>query len=75
MKNGKLTATIVFSSSKYDWVKLGGTKYNAVTTDPGSTFELPVTKLDTNLAITGHTTAMGGQEINYTLNFDSASIK
>ena len=75
VKNGKLTATIVFSSSKYDWVKLGGTKYNAVTTDPGSTFELPVTKLDTNLAITGHTTAMGGQEINYTLNFDSASIK
>ena len=75
VKDGKLTATIVFSSSKYDWVKLGGTQYDAVTTDPGSTFELPVDKLDSNIAIIGHTTAMGGQEISYTLNFNSASIK
>ena len=73
--DGKLTATIVFSSSKYDWVKLGETQYNVVTTDPGSTFEIPVTKLDSNIAIVAHTTAMGGQEISYTLNFDSASIK
>ena len=75
VKDGKLTATIVFSSSKYDWVKLSDAQYDAVTTDPGSTFELPVSKLDSNIAIIGHTTAMGGQEISYTLNFDSATIK
>ena len=75
VKDGKLTASVVFSSSKYDWVKLGETQYDVVTTDPSSTFELPVAKLDSNIAIIGHTTAMGGQEISYTLNFDSASIK
>ena len=73
--DGAFTATIVFSSSKYDWVKLGETQYDVVPTDPGSTFALPVEALDTNIAMIGHTTAMGGQEISYTLNFDSASIK
>ena len=72
--DGKLTASIVFSSSKYDYAKLGDVQYDAVTTDPGSTFEIPVTALDRNLPFIGHTTAMGGQEISYTLNFESASI-
>ncbi len=75
VKNGKLTASIIFSSNKYDYMKIGGTEYKVTTTDPGSTFEIPVTKLDSNIAIVAHTTAMSGQEINYTLNFDSASIK
>ena len=76
VKGGKLTATIEWSSKNYDYMKIGDTQYSPVNKDgENSTFELPVSALDTNLAVIAHTTAMGGKEIEYTLNFDSASIK
>ena len=73
--DGKLTATIVLSSEKYDYIIIAGTEYKPTATEPGATFVIPVTALDVNVPFIGHTTAMGGREIEYTLNFDSASIQ
>ena len=45
------------------------------TTEPGSTFEIPVAAFDTELTVIGDTTAMSTpHEIEYTLNFDSATL-
>ena len=73
--DGKATATVVWSSSKYDYMIVDGTQYDVLTTEPGSTFEIPVAAFDTDLTVIGDTTAMGTpHEIEYTLNFASESL-
>ena len=68
-------ATIVWSSSKYDYMLVDGVKYEVLSTENGSTFEIPVAAFDTELTVIGDTTAMSTpHEIEYTLNFDSASL-
>ena len=75
VKDGAATATIVWSSSKYDYMLVDGTQYDVLTTEPGSTFEIPVAAFDTDLTVIGDTTAMSTpHEIEYTLNFSSASL-
>ena len=72
---GKAMATIVWSSSKYDYMLVDGVKYEVLSTENGSTFEIPVAAFDTELTVIGDTTAMSTpHEIEYTLNFDSASL-
>ena len=72
---GKAVATVVWSSSKYDYMVVDGTQYDVLTTEPGSTFEIPVAAFDTDLTVIGDTTAMSTpHEIEYTLNFSSASL-
>ena len=74
--DGAVTATIVWSSSKYDYMLVDGARYDVLSTDPGSTFEIPVAAFDTDLTVVGDTTAMSTpHEIEYTLNFASASLK
>jgi hypothetical protein len=76
VKGGQATARIVWSSSNYDYMLVGGTKYTPVTLTGGSTFEIPIAGFDQELPVTGDTTAMGdAHEISYTLNFSSASLK
>ena len=73
--DGKAMATIVWSSSKYDYMLVDGVKYEVLSTENGSTFEIPVAAFDTELTVIGDTTAMSTpHEIEYTLNFDSASL-
>ena len=73
--DGKAVATVVWSSSKYDYMVVGGERYDVLTTEPGSTFEIPVAALDTALAVTADTVAMSTpHEIDYTLTFDSATL-
>ncbi len=73
--DGKATATVVWSSSKYDYMLVDGERYDVLTTEPGSTFEIPVAAFDTDLTVIGDTTAMSTpHEIEYTLNFASATI-
>ncbi len=70
------TATIVFSSPHYDYVKIGEEIYKPVNKEGNSTFELPVDGFDYEMPIIADTTAMSTpHEISYTLKFDSASIK
>ena len=74
--DGKMTATIVWSSPNYDYMLVDGEKYLPTNTEGNSTFEIPVSALDTALDVTADTVAMSTpHEIEYTLTFDSASLK
>ncbi len=73
--DGAATAVIVWSSPNYDYMLIGGTKYEPVNTGGNSTFEIPVV-LDEDMPAVADTTAMSTpHEIDYTLRFDSATLK
>lgn len=75
VRDGEMTASIVWSSSNYDYMIVDGVQYTPVTLEPGSTFEIPIPGLDQAVSVTADTTAMSvPHEIEYTLTFDSASI-
>ncbi|MDY2690386.1 MAG: iron transporter [Oscillospiraceae bacterium] len=75
VKDGAVTAAVVWSSSKYDYMIVDGERCDVLTTEPGSTFEIPVAAFDTDLTVIGDTTAMSTpHEIEYTLNFASATL-
>ena len=68
--DGKMTATIVWSSPNYDYMIVDGEKYLPTNTEGNSTFEIPVAALDTPLDVVGDTVAMSTpHEIEYTLTF------
>ena len=76
IKEGKITATIVWSSPNYDYMIVNDEKYEPVNKDGNSTFEIPVDAFDYKMPVTADTVAMSTpHEIEYTLQFDSASIK
>ena len=73
--DGRMTATIVWSSPSYDYMLVDGEKYLPTNTEGNSTFEIPVAALDTPLDVVGDTVAMSTpHEIEYTLTFASASL-
>lgn len=75
IKDGKATATIVWSSPNYDYMIVNDEKYEPVNKDGNSTFEIPVDAFDYKMPVTADTVAMSTpHEIEYTLQFDSASI-
>lgn len=75
IKDGKAVATIVWSSSHYEYMTIGETKYEPVQTEGNSTFELPIS-FDTDMEVSALTTAMSEPHlIDYTLRFDSSSLK
>ena len=68
--DGKMTATIVWSSPNYDYMIVDGEKYLPTNTEGNSTFKIPVSALDTALTVTADTVAMSTpHEIEYTLTF------
>ena len=74
--DGKMTATIVWSSPNYDYMIVDGEKYLPTNTEGNSTFEIPVAALDTALDVTADTVAMSTpHEIEYTLTFDSSTLE
>lgn len=76
VEDGKITAQIIFSSPYYDYMIVDEVKYLPVNTEGNSTFEIPVTVFDWNIAVTADTVAMSApHEIDYTLHFDSSSIE
>ena len=53
-----------------------GEQYLPVNTSGNSTFEIPVSALDADIAVQAETTAMSEPHmIDYTLRFDSGSLK
>lgn len=75
VENGKVTATIVWSSSNYDYMKVDDIRYDAVIENDRSVFTIPVTCFDWKMAVVADTIAMSQpHEIDYALRFDSASI-
>ena len=76
VENGIAYATIIFSSSKYDYMKVNDEKYLPLNTEGNSTFEIPVAVFDTKMPVLADTTAMSTpHEIEYTLYFDSTTIQ
>ena len=78
VKDGKITATVIWSSPNYDYMIVGGEKYMPVELDgvENSAFEIPVAGFDFEIPVKADTTAMSQpHEISYTLNFDSASLE
>ena len=75
VKEGCAYAQIEWSSSHYDYMKVGETTYDPINTDGNSVFELPVTVMDKPMDVIADTTAMSvPHEIEYTLTFASDSI-
>ena len=76
VKDGKVTASIVWSSPNYDYMIVDGKKLLPVNTEGNSVFEIPVVSFDTALDVIADTVAMSKpHEIEYTLAFDSSTIK
>lgn len=76
VENGAAYATIVWGSSNYDYMKVNGEQFLPISMEGNSTFEIPVAAFDMNLPVLANTTAMSTpHEIEYTLCFDSASLK
>ena len=72
--DGKMTATIVWSSPNYDYMIVDGAKYLPTNTEGNSTFEIPVSALGTPLSVVADTVAMSTpHEIEYTLTFSAPS--
>ena len=76
VKNGSVTAKLVWSSPNYDYMLVAGKKYTMTNTEGNSTFEIPVAEFDSKLEVTADTVAMSTpHEIDYTLQFDSSTIQ
>jgi hypothetical protein len=68
-------AEIVWSSPNYSYMKIGETQYDPVNTEGNSTFVIPI-ELDADMQVIACTVAMSSpKEIEYTLRFDSSTIK
>ncbi len=76
VSGGKASAEIVWSSSNYDYMRIGGEKFLPVNTGGNSTFIIPIPYFDREITVYADTTAMSEpHEIEYKLIFDSASVK
>lgn len=76
IKDGAATATLIWSSSNYDYMIVDGEKYLMLNTEGNSTFEIPVAGFDFKMPVTADTVAMSTpHEIDYTLTFDSSTLK
>ena len=72
--DGRMTATIVWSSPNYDYMIVDGEKYLPTNTEGNSTFEIPVSALGAPLSVVADTVAMSTpHEIEYTLTFSAPS--
>lgn len=75
VQGGKITATLVWSSANYDYMKVNGVRYDAVIEDGHSVFTVPVASLEEPLPVVADTVAMSApHEIEYTITFDAASL-
>ena len=75
VKDGQMTATLVWSSPNYDYMKVNGVRYDAAVVDGHSVFTVPVASLEEPLPVVADTVAMSvPHEIEYTITFDAATL-
>ena len=75
VSEGKITATIVWSSSNYDYMIVNGDQYLPITTEGGSTFQIPMESLGVEIPVTADTVAMGTpHEIAYTILLQADTV-
>ena len=76
VENGVCTAEIVWGSANYDYMIVDGEKLPAEIRDGHSVCVIPVAAFDRALGVIADTTAMSQpHEIEYSLRFDSATVK
>ena len=76
VEGGEATVSLVWSSSNYDYMVVGGEKYLPVNTDGNSQFDIPVKAFNYRMPVTADTTAMSTpHEIAYHITLDGNSIK
>ena len=74
VKDGIVTAEIIWSSPYYEYMLVDEIQYDPVNEEGNSTFEIPVV-LDTEIAVSALTMAMSQPHlIDYTLYFDSTTL-
>lgn len=75
VREGKAYARIEWSSSSYDYMKIGEDTYYPVNTEGNSVFEIPVEVFDQKIEVVADTVAMGTpHEVSYTLTFSFQAI-
>lgn len=75
VSEGKITATIVWSSSNYDYMIVNGDQYLPITTEGGSTFQIPIESLGVEIPVTADTVAMSTpHEIAYTILLQADTV-
>ena len=73
--DGRAYARIEWSSSNYDYMKIGEQVYSPIQQEGNSVFEIPVVAFDIPLTVIGDTTAMSTpHEVEYTLTFAMDSV-
>lgn len=73
--DGQATATIIWSSPFYEYMLIGETCYDPIQEDGNAMFEIPVI-LDEDMAVSASTIAMSQPHlVEYTLYFDSKTLK
>ena len=72
---GEISATLVWSSANYDYMKVNSVRYDAVIEDGHSVFTVPVASLEEPFLVVADTVAMSvPHEIEYTITFDTAGL-
>ncbi len=76
VKDGKAYAQLLWSSSHYDWMQIGGVTYkNEAEEGANSVFTVPISAFDSVISVIADTTAMGDPvAIQYSLTFYQESI-
>lgn len=75
VKAGQITATLIWSSPNYDYMKVNGVRYDAVIEDGHAVFTVPVASLEEPFPVVADTVAMSSpHEIEYTITFDPATL-
>lgn len=73
--DGYASLLVIWSSDKYDYMLVGGDRYEPAIRDGHSVFVIPVENINEPLTVIADTTAMSTpHEIEYTITFDAASL-
>lgn len=76
VEDGMVRAKIQFGSSNYDYVIVEDEKCTLLSEEGNSSFLIPVAGFDYNLLLTADSIALGkARELDYTIRFDSTTIK
>lgn len=74
--DGTAQLLVVWSSDKYDYMLVGGERFEPAISDGHSMFVIPVTTVEEPLTVIADTVAMSTpHEIEYTVTFDAASLR
>jgi hypothetical protein len=75
VENGEMTAKIVWSSTHYEYIKIGAEQYDRIDSGGNSTMLIPI-GLDKDIEISALTTAMSEPHlIDYVLHFDGSTLQ